>query len=334
MHNGASDPRIEGWERRLAARAEQAIDCLAAVGGVTGLIVGGSVGRGEHWPLSDIDVIVVSAGRPVDDVCADIDRRAYELSELWGAAGLYTAVDAGRLVFDETEIRTVADMTAALENDRWFHGIDKVYGGWWGRDDNGAAAELLRLATEWRFAPEVVRRRITAWISRAEHALTLAEQVSCDDPTSAWAAVRRAATAIAEAATEVWGERAGSLGRYWTHFEARANRHGGDRFAEALLIAAHAQPGVPPDLPEWFIARIDMSMEARRQVGEDVTPEQNARDNVLAFAGLFRSRFPTATDAWLRPLDADITASVAALRQLREQLLQDRRRETEATPAG
>lgn len=111
--------------------------------------------------------------------------------------------------------------------------------------------------------------------------------------------------------------RAGSLGRYWTHFEARASRAGEDQFAEAFLAAANARAYVVADLPEWLAARIELSLHARQQVGERVSRDQNARDNVLAFAGLYRGRFPAATDPWLRPsADADITASSNALHRL------------------
>jgi hypothetical protein len=290
---------------------------------VNGVILGGSVGRGEQWPLSDIDVIVVCAGRARDAVSTDIDRRAYQLSEMWGSAGIYTAVDAGRLVFDEEEIRAVADPVAALRDDRWFHALDKVYGGSARRDGSGAAAALLDLANRWRFQPDLVRSRIGAWTATAERALDAAEEIAAVDPIGSWIAIRRAATAIAEAATELWGERAGSLGRYWTQFEARADRHGENRFAGALLEAATALPQLIPDLPEWLTARIELSWEARTQVGERVSREQNVRDNVLAFAGLYRGRFPDAAEPWLCPPGgADIAASATALRHLQHQFLE------------
>lgn len=312
-----NDPRLQGWRERLAARAEEALDALATVPGVVGLVLGGSFGRGQHWPLSDLDVIVVSAGRPVPDVAAEVDRSAYQLSEMWGSSGIYTSVDAGRLTFDESEVREPGDLLARLDDHRWFHGLDKIYGGQACRDDEGAAAALLALSTHWRFDRAVVARRIQTWLRAADQLLTTAGELVDDDRVGAWIAIRRAASAIAEAATERWGERAGSLGRYWTLFEARAVRHGESEFANRLVSAACAQPQATPDVPEWLAVRIDLSYQARLLVGENVTPEQNSRDNLLAYAGLYRGRFPDAAYDWMSPApDADARIAINATREL------------------
>ncbi|WP_020575364.1 hypothetical protein [Actinopolymorpha alba] len=45
--------------------------------------------------------------------------------------------------------------------------------------------------------------------------------------------------ALAEVATERWGERTGSFGRAWTLFEARAERHDGRALSDCILDAAH-----------------------------------------------------------------------------------------------
>jgi predicted nucleotidyltransferase len=312
-----SDPRLLGWRDRLAARAEEALDALAAVPGVVGLVLGGSYGRGEHWPLSDLDVMVVSSGRPVPDVAGEIDRCAYQLSEMWGSSGIYTSIDAGRLTFDEAEVREPGDLRTRMDGDRWLHGLDKVYRGKACRDDGGAAAALLALSTRWRFDPAIVDRRIEAWLAAVQQLLSNAERLAENDRIGAWIAIRRAASGLAEVATERWGERAGSLGRYWTLFEARARRHGESAFAGQLLEAAHALPARTEDIPEWLADRIGLSYAARQLIDEDVTSEQNARDNLLAYAGLYRGRFPSAAYAWMGPpAGADPRAAIDALREL------------------
>lgn len=317
MTEAPTDPRLRRWRERLAVRAEEASGALAAVPGVVGLVLGGSYGRGEHWPLSDLDVIVVSVGRPVADVAAEVDRRAYQLSEMWGSSGIYTSVDAGKLTFDETEVRVPGDVPARMGDSRWLHGLDKIYGGLACHDDGGAAAAFLGLSARRRFDQAVVHRRIEAWLAAARHLCADAERVADGDRVGAWIAIRRAASAIAEVATERWGERAGSLGRYWTHFEARAQRHHDSAFADRLLTAAHARPQPARDVPEWLADRITLSYEARLLVDEDVTPEQNARDNLIAYAGLYRSRFPTAACSWMGPPpDADPRAALSAIQAL------------------
>ncbi|WP_053203824.1 nucleotidyltransferase domain-containing protein [Jiangella muralis] len=313
-----TDPRLRHWRTRLAARAEEAATAVGAIPGVAGVVLGGSFGRGEHWPLSDLDLIVVSAGRPVADVAAEVDQCAYQLSEMWGTSGIYTAVDAGRLTFDAGEVGEVdGDPAGHMDDHRWLHGLDKVYGGRPARDDGGVASALLELSARWRFDEAVVGRRVTTWLAAADRSLAEAERRADGDATGAWIVVRQAATAIAEVATERWGERAGSLGRYWTLFKARARRHRDPAFADRLLTAAHAHPAPRADVPEWLADRIALSYEARLLVGEDVTPEQNARDSQLAYAGLYRHRFPRSAYAWMRPPpDADARAAVGALREL------------------
>lgn len=46
---------INNWQELLDERLEESIDEPRSVRGVCGLVVGGSVGRGQAWPLSDID---------------------------------------------------------------------------------------------------------------------------------------------------------------------------------------------------------------------------------------------------------------------------------------
>lgn len=81
-----------------------------------------------------------------------------------------------------------------MEDNRWFHGLDKAYGGSAHRDVNGAAAALLDLSARWRFDPGLVEFRIAAWAAIAGRALDDAEQTAADDPIGAWAAIRRAGT--------------------------------------------------------------------------------------------------------------------------------------------
>lgn len=314
---GTTDPRLRHWRERLSARAEEALDALAGVRGVVGLVLGGSYARGQHWPLSDLDVIVVSAGRAIPEVAAEVSLCAYQMSEMWGTSGIYTAVDAGRLSFDEAEVRDPGDVPARMEDSRWLHGLDKVYGGSPHRD-NGAAAALLELSTRWRFDESVVSRRIAALRDLGRSLLAQAERLNgVGDRVGGWIAVRRAAGVGSEIATEGWGERSGSLGRHWTQFEARARRHGDPGFADRLLAAARLEAAPAPVVPEWLADRIALSYEARLLVGESVTPEQNARDNLFAYAGLYRGRFPTAAYGWMAPPpEADLGAAIHAIREL------------------
>jgi hypothetical protein len=54
-------------------------------GGVRGLIIGGSVGWGEPWPLSDIDLLPVYAGS--FDPAREVERQHAMLIDWWAASG-------------------------------------------------------------------------------------------------------------------------------------------------------------------------------------------------------------------------------------------------------
>jgi predicted nucleotidyltransferase len=332
--SGELDPRLRGWQERYASRAAEAAESLAAVRGVTGIVLGGSLGRGQHWPLSDIDIMVVCAGRPVAETAADVDMQAYQLSALWGTGGIYTGVDAGRLVYDEAEVREVVDSAGAtvehLGDGRWMHGVDKMYAGVAVHDSSGAAQMLVDWSARMRFDKEVVRRRIEIWLASAEQVTQEAERLgTAGDLTGAWVKLRAVTTALAEVATDLWQQRAGSLGRYWSLFEERARQHGGSDLADEIIGAGHVRPDCVcrrlDGIPEWLEDRIALSYSARRLVGESVTPEQNVRDNLLAYALLYRSRFPSAQFAWMRAEDgADLGTSIGALRDLIRRLRSSR----------
>ncbi len=278
--------------------------------GVVAVIVGGSVGRGEHWPLSDIDLMVIGQDRPVQEVAADVDRCAYQISELWGSAGIYTSVDAGKLTFDVSEVRrlcdgSASDTAAALSDARVLHGIDKMYGGRPAHDPSGAGAALLDWSARHRFADPVTVGRTSRWLDHSAAAAAAAEQLAATDQIGGWIMIRRAGTALAEAALERRGLRTGSLGRFWTRFERLLAESAATPLAEQITDAARTAAGAVggTDWPEWLAGRIELSLRARRLTGESVTPEQNLRDTVLAYASLYRGRFPRATEGWLSPGD-------------------------------
>lgn len=303
-----SDPRLMDWRSRARSRTNEAVRAVAQVPGVVAVAVGGSVGRGEHWPLSDIDLIAVSEARSPQDVAAEVDMCAYQMSEMWGSSGIYTAVDAGKLTFDLTEADALlsgsADNTAAAFSDpRVFHGIDKMFGGYAAHDPQGIGAALLDWSARCRFAEPVTVERTSRWLSQAETAAEKAERLAASDAVAAWGLIRRSGTALAEAALEQRRLRTGSLGRFWTRAERLLEEHDASSLAERITSACHARPGWEglENIPEWLSSRMELSLAARILVGETVTAEDNTRDVILAYTGLYRARFPRALDPWLCP---------------------------------
>lgn len=69
-----NDPRLKDWRERAGLRTEGAARSVSQLPGVIAVTVGGSVGRDENWPLSDIGLMVVSAQRQVGKVAADVGK--------------------------------------------------------------------------------------------------------------------------------------------------------------------------------------------------------------------------------------------------------------------
>ena len=89
------------WKQLLEDRLGEAVNVLGTIPGVHGFIVGGSLGRGEPWPMSDIDLlpVYVSGMEPSRQVA----ERQSELVDWWAASGHAQTLDTGWLAFTTQE---------------------------------------------------------------------------------------------------------------------------------------------------------------------------------------------------------------------------------------
>jgi predicted nucleotidyltransferase len=312
------------WRELLDERLKEATASLGSVPGVRGLVVGGSVGRGEPWPLSDIDILPIDAAGT--DAAAEIERRHAALIDWWAASGRAQTLDVGWLRFTDEEARAAiaADVGYAAErmsDPRWLHGLDKAFGGRGVADPEGLADAFARWASSVRFAPEVVAARVREWFRQAVAAReAAADAVAGGEPAPATIQMRQAARALRLVLVEGWGERLGSLGREWTLFERMAARRGAADFAERLAEVAGA--GVEEacqrarSTPAWLAERIDLAYQARLAVGEAVTAAESARDQIAAFSVLLPRRRPEPWDAWVGAPDPRLEERLAALDRL------------------
>lgn len=295
----------------LAQRVDEAASLLGSIPGVTGLILGGSVGRGEPWPLSDVDMIVVYADVAVASAPAELERRRSLIEDFWGWCGVSGSLDLGSLWFTESEASAVVaagvdGLIARVGEFRWFHAMDKAYGGRVLLSEAPVVMELGELLTEARFTPSLVAARVAQWAAVASSALLAGDAVA-------------AAEAMIDWSTERWGGRCASFGRRWTRYEAYAARRG---FADlAARIVACRGAGVADVAarvevaPWWLRHRIEVALSARQEVGEEVTAAQNARDHLVAFAQLWQRRGLPA-QPWTQPVPSRIPDPVATLTAL------------------
>lgn len=313
------------WRQLLDQRLHEAVTVLGQTPGLHGLIIAGSVGRGEPWPMSDIDLLPIYDPTDPAEAAAQLDQRRAELVDWWAASGRAQTLDVGWLAFTTTEI---SDAVAAgpeqaasrLGDPRWFHGLDKAFGGYAADPDDEHTVSFTQWISAARFHPTVVTARIDSWRQQATDALAEATRVQTDDAVKATRLLRVAARALRLVLIEQWGERLGSMGREWTRFERMAQHHGHRALAQRIAVLAAADTSTAAqraDLaPPWLQERIDLCYGARIAVGEQVTWAESARDQIAAFAVHVVNHRPDLDGPWTVTPDPALGTHLAELYEL------------------
>lgn len=291
---GGSVPRrrfdtfLSDWDRILDRRAATAIEAFTGVDGLCGLVLAGSMGRGQQWPLSDIDFIPIYESDRVVEARAEVERIRLELIERWLPEGWWTGVDIGRLYFTSDELAGAhpvngAGMSALLADDRWYHSLDKGYGGRPVFDPHGLVAKLVDTFNTYRFAQVTVSERVRRAHQEVEAARReLAAEIERQHLFEATRTLRTAVKWLRAWQLERWGESDSSLGRVGTRFERLARERGCDALVHELRfldgLGDESVEARMATAPAWVHERHDRSWRARQTVGEDLTQVDDARD--------------------------------------------------------
>lgn len=315
------DRDFPAWRELHAERLAESVQGLQAVEGVADLVLGGSVGRGQHWPLSDIDIIVVWRTGAVDRDALAAAQAAQV--DWWAASGRAQTLDVGWLGFEVDEVRTAIETSdegaARLMGDaRWLHGTDKMFGGRGAIKEAGWAQSMASWATRVRFQPAMRAARESWW---ADTVLVARDRAAAaravGDRDAATFALREAARGLRLVLCERWGERLGSMGREWTLWERAAVAKGEGRLARVLarLACATADDALnrAAQAPVWLRERVRLAYTGRRLIGEAVTEAESARDQVAAFAVHFAKRGAPPWPSWMRMPENNLEAGLAEL---------------------
>jgi predicted nucleotidyltransferase len=276
------------WETILAQRVAESVATFADIPGVCGLILAGSVGQGETWPLSDIDLLPIYDDDRAAKAQIEVERRRIEPLHRWAHEGWWTGIDIGNLVFRSDEVMQALDSDNAgvierLQDNRWYHSLDKGYLGRPVYDPTGSAGRLAGWFTQQRFRPEVVALRLARERREVERAQQrLQTQMDNQDLLAATKALLAVVHWLRIWLMESWGERDNSFGRFGTRFEHAARAHGRQDVSDQInalsdLDDAAAEKRMAT-APWWVWERHERQWRARQQTGEEVTSAQDIRD--------------------------------------------------------
>ncbi len=292
--SGSDDDRfvvfLDDWQAILARRVARVGAELAALDGLAAAVLAGSHGRGAPWPLSDIDVILISRTGRGDDVRAAVDAVRARLIAEWAAEGWWTGLDAGRLLFSTDEVdRITADGAPpeqALADSRWFHTMDKAYGGRALVEDASRRAERLAAwATANRFAATVAKDRDVRLREEFAAVLMAGRQAAlAGDSLQGTLALWRAVQLTQIAIMGRWGHRDNSLGRFGSRFASAADELGHGDLVHQLNVLSDLDPESVSRraqvAPAWVSLRHDRSFRARLAISEEVDAFSDLRDTL------------------------------------------------------
>ncbi|GIP34674.1 nucleotidyltransferase domain-containing protein [Paenibacillus sp. J2TS4] len=285
---------LANWRTILENRAEEVASRFRQIPGVRALILGGSLGRGEPWPLSDIDIIPIYDNNHEDEANERIKELRAELVQEWEQAGWRTALDVGTLYFNVEMVSRVVDsrpddLDSLLDNVSCYHCLDKAYRGRPLVDPDGVGSDLVRWFNAHRFAGHVVSLRKSKLAKSFAVSLTKSDQSIADQKhLAATFYLNEAVEHLRTYLLESWGERDHSFARLGTRFErlarAKQQEHLADQINQMKSFDDEAVLYRLSVSPDWIRNRHRLSYKCRRSIGEELTEVQDARDVLRVFA--------------------------------------------------
>ncbi len=266
---------LDQWEDALQSRVDEAAEVLFALPGVVGLILGGGVGKGNPWPLSDIDIIGVYLEAAFEQTQQAVRQVRARIERGWAHEGFVTGLDIRGIEFGDREVEAFirSDDAAAdklLDDRRWYHGLDKTANG---RALLGDMAQpLLERMTHVRFASEELhRRRLDRWGLPSQAAIEQAHDTMLKGnlPDANIAFRKLVGGFVGHLFAGQWDD-SGKLGRNCTRFERMAcERNVGD--AGRRLMRLVEDPARSPirlrRAPHRVLDRHRLSWPSRKLIG-------------------------------------------------------------------
>ena len=288
---------------------QEAGDCLSTIRGVAALVLGGGIGKGEPWPLSDIDVIGVYRHDEFERTKHEVRKVRAGIEERWVHEGFPTSLDIRGIVFTDREAEGMlaadsVDLDELLSDARWFHGLDKAANGRVLFDRTGAADSFLARITELRYSEDVVsrrkRRRGGTQPSREE--VREVGDLAAEGPlVDANLAFRDLVYRFVRFLYAGKWDNSGKLGRNCTRFEREGQSRGIGESSRRLMRLVENPSNSPERLktaPNRVHDRHRISLPARRMAGEEIAAGEDARDVLDFFTNLHLPRRTGSFPGW------------------------------------
>ena len=246
------------WRAALEARVQEATERLASLNGVTGLILGGGIGKGVPWPLSDVDVIGIFRQDRFEAVKQQVRETRSEVEERWAQEGFVSYLDIRGIVFTDGEANRLLaterlDVGQLLDDQRWFHGLDKAANGRVLYDSDGSTGSLLARITKLRWSDPVVAERKVRRQNRVPQPSladleTVRRKIIDGTTTEGNLAFRNLVGGLVWSLFSVRWDDSGKLGRNCTRFEVEAARRGLGEPARKLIRLVESPADSPARL--------------------------------------------------------------------------------------
>jgi len=331
------DIALRNWRVRVARVCEEECAYFARLPYVKGLAVIGSVGRGDPWPLSDIDMLAVAERIEGEHPNAAVRSEEQKRNDRLHAAGIPNDVEASIWTVTPEEIEPALNGDVELFLGKvgelpwaWHGFLMKAHGGKVVVDAAGQVARFIERCGHVLFSNHflgLARRQTLDDMARRQAEAN--EQMADGRWSAASFGLMRMAHEIATFLLLCWGHVPQSLSRSVSRFLAAAERAQRSDIADWFLDAVRLGPEQTTDrfdgLPRAATMERDRLLAIRAGSGENVGELAATRDmlHVRFWVDVGRSPqldgpFPKWTGVADRP--DDVAAQYSAVRGLLQSL--------------
>ncbi len=279
---------LHNWRERIAQVETQESIYFGNLPYVKAVAVIGSVGRGEHWPISDVDMFIAAdlwQRKDPEILVRSVER---ERNKQLHAAGIPNDVEAGNWVLLSREVAAAANADddaffEMLNHPHWLGIAIKSGGARVVRDFDGCVTQFLSRCGRVLFGDRFVRLWLQIVIEDVAGRLVAARSfLKKGDSQSASAGILVAAQHISGGIYGRWRRLPQSISRGVTRFLAAASIEGdmelGEMFLQAVCLSEEDVWRRFAAVPPAGQRERDVWLAIRRANGENIDELAATRD--------------------------------------------------------